>query len=444
MTEGARVQVRTSATADQSPADGWRTRDAAVISGAYARYTDLVVESAQGAHLRTVDGRDVLDFGCGIGVTTLGHQHPAVVGAVMAQADRLWHTSVTALHPAMIEAAEALVRVTPAGLDRVFWCNSGAEAVEGAIKLARKATGRPDIIAFEGAFHGRTYGALSLTASRERYRAGVGPFLPGVHHVAYPTCVTAPGHVSGECCASAEREIGRLLNTRVSPGDVAAIVVEPVLGEGGYVVPPPGFLPALRRLCDSHGILLVADEVQTGMARTGRMFAVEHTGVVPDIMTVAKGLGNGLPVAAVVARHEHMDAWHPGDHGTTYGGNAVACAAACAVIETIERDQLCARAERLGALVLERARGWQAEVPALADVRGLGLMVGLELRHPDGSAARELVKGTLAAALRRDLLVLSCGVEGNVIRLLPPVTISEADLERGLSILESCLVETCG
>jgi 4-aminobutyrate aminotransferase len=437
------VQLRTPATADHNPAIAWRTRDAAVISGAYARYTDLVVETGQGAHLHTVDGRDVLDFGCGIGVTTLGHNHPAVVSAVQAQVERLWHTSVTALHPTMIEAGEALVRVAPAGLDRVFWCNSGAEAVEGAIKLARKATGRSEIIAFEGGFHGRTYGALSLTASRARYHAGMGPFLPGIHHVAYPTCITVPGHQPGTCCSSAERAIEALFNTRVSADDVAAIVVEPVLGEGGYVVPPAGFLPGLRRLCDAHGILLVADEVQTGVARTGRMFAVEHTGVTPDIMTVAKGLGNGMPVAAVVARHEHMDVWQQGDHGTTYGGNAVACAAVRAVIETIERDQLCARAERLGGHVLERVRGWQAEVPELVDARGLGLMVGLELRHADGSAAKDLVKKTLAAALRRDLLVLSCGVEGNVLRLLPPVTISESDLDRGLSILESSLVEAC-
>ena len=437
------MQVRTSATADHSAAIAWRNRDAAVISGAYARYTDLVVESGQGAHIQTVDGRDVLDFGCGIGVTTLGHNHPAVVSAVRDQVERLWHTSVTALHPVMIEAAEALVRVTPAGLDRVFWCNSGAEAVEGAIKLARKATGRTDIIAFDGSFHGRTYGALSLTSNRARYHSGMGPFLPGIHHVPYPSCVTVRGHKPAECCTSAEREIESLLNTRVSGEDVAAIVVEPVLGEGGFVVPPPSFLPGLRRLCDAHGILLVADEVQSGVARTGRMFAVEHSGVTPDIMTVAKGLGNGLPVAAVVARHEVMDAWQPGEHGTTYGGNAVACAAARAVVETIERDELCARAERLGAHALERVRGWQAEVPALVDVRGLGLMIGLELRHSDGSAAKDLVKKTLAGALRRDLLVLSCGVEGNVIRLLPPVTISEPDLDRGLTILESSLVEAC-
>ena len=406
-------------------AEGIRRRDAAVISRAYSRYSDLVVDRARGAHLHTLDGRDVLDLGSGIGVVNLGHGHPAVVAAVHAQVDRLWHTSVTAIHPVMVEAAERLAAAAPGDLDRVFWCNSGAEAVEGALKLARKATGRSEIIAFEGAFHGRTYGAVTLTASKARYHAGMGPFLPGVHHVPY-------GSVAA---------IEELLHNRVDPGDVAAVVVEPVLGEGGYVVPDDLFLPGLRRLCDRHGILLVADEVQTGIGRTGRTFACEHWGVVPDILTTAKGLGNGLPVAALVARAPVMDAWEPGDHGTTYGGNAVACAAVIAVLDTLEREGLCERAVRLGDGVQARLRGWQAWAPAIAEIRGLGLMIGIEFRDGAGAPAATLVHELAAAALRRDLLVLTCGTYGNVVRLIPPLTIPEDELDEALDRLEDALRE---
>lgn len=409
----------------KDPAQDVRDRDAAVISHAYPRYSDLVVERADGAHLYTVDGRDVLDFGSGIGVVNLGHNHPRVVAAVHHQVDRLWHTSVTTLHPVMVEAAERLVRLAPHGLDRVFWANSGTEAVEGAIKLVRKATGRSDIIAFDGAFHGRTYGALTLTASKAKYHAGMGPFLPGVHHTPY-------GSVAA---------VEALLETRVAASDVAAIVVEPMLGEGGYVVPPADFLPGLRRICDEHGILLVVDEVQTGIARTGRMFATEHFAVVPDVMTLAKGLGNGLPVGAILASDHVMSAWHAGDHGTTFGGNAVACAAVTAVLDAVVEEELCERAARLGEATLERVRTWQAWEPRLRAVRGLGLMIGLEFREPDGHTAGHVVKAIEEAALRRDLLVLSCGPHNTVIRLIPPVTIPEEELTEGLDRLEAALEE---
>jgi 4-aminobutyrate aminotransferase len=418
----------------------WRERDAELISPAYHRYSDLVVESAEGAHLHTVDGRDVLDFGCGIGVTNLGHRHPAVVAAVHAQVDRLWHTSVTAFHPQMIEAAAALVSITPPGLDQVFLTNTGAEAVEGAIKLARRSTGRSDIIAFVGAFHGRTYGALSVTASKATYRRGMGPLLPGVHHVRYPYCFRYCPHPSGALCDLVERELELLFATTTAPDTVAAILVEPVQGEGGYVVPPATFMPMLRKVCDEHGILLIADEVQSGFGRTGRMFAVDHTGVDPDIMCVAKALGNGMPIAAIIARHRVMRAWHEGEHGSTFGGNPVACAAAVAVIETLSRERIPERAERLGRKVMERARGWQSEIPALADVRGLGLMIGMEFMQ-DGAPATALVDRIAAAALARGLLVLSCGIDANVIRLIPPLTIPEDELDAGLDILEAAMRE---
>ena len=420
----------------------WRDRDAELLSPAYSRYSDLVVDSAEGAHLFTVDGRDVLDFGSGIGVVNLGHRHPAVTAAVHAQVDRLWHTSVTALNTVAVEAAEALVRITPPGLDTVFFCNSGAEAVEGAIKLARKATGRSEIIAFRGAFHGRTYGALTLTASKSKYHEGIGPLLPGVHHVEYPYCLRrCPVDASGRCRIAAGEEIERLLDTTVAPSDVAAIVVEPVLGEGGYVVPPAEFLPSLRRICDRHGILLVADEVQSGVGRTGRNFAVDHFGVVPDILCVAKGFGNGMPIGAVVAPAALMRAWHPGDHGTTFGGNPVCCAAAIAVVDVLEREQICERVAALGAAVMQRARSWQAWAPELAEVRGLGLMIGLEFLHAGGAPAADVVKAVRNLALGSDLLLLSAGTDENVIRLAPPLTIPEDELSRGLDVLEQSIRE---
>jgi 4-aminobutyrate aminotransferase len=420
----------------------WRDRDAELISPAYSRYSDLVVERAEGSHLYTVDGRDVLDFGAGIGVVNLGHRHPAVAEAVHAQVDRLWHTSVTALNTVSISAAEALVRITPPGLDTVFLCNSGAEAVEGALKLARKATGRSEIIAFRGGFHGRTYGALTLTASKSKYHQGVGPLLPGVHHVEYPYCLRrCPADDSGRCAVAAGEEIERLLDTTVAPSDVAAIVVEPVLGEGGYVVPPAEFLPALRRICDAHGILLVCDEVQSGVGRTGRNFAVDHSGVVPDIMCVAKGFGNGMPIGAVVAPAAVMRAWHPGDHGTTFGGNPVACAAAIAVVEVLERERIPERAARLGAAAMSRLRSWQSWAPQLADVRGLGLMIGLEFLDAQRRPLPDLVSDVRNRALAEDVLVLGCGTDENVIRLSPPLTIPEDDLQRGLDVLEKSLRE---
>ena len=420
----------------------WRDRDAELLSPAYARYSDLVVDRAEGSHLFTVDGRDVLDLGSGIGVVNLGHRHPTVTAAVHAQVDRLWHTSVTALNTTSIEAAEALTRITPPGLDTVFFCNSGAEAVEGALKLARKATGRSEIIAFRGAFHGRTYGALTLTASKSKYHRGMGPLLPGVHHVEYPYCLRrCPPDASGRCRIAAGEEIERLLATTVAAADVAAIVVEPVLGEGGYVVPPPEFLPTLRRICDEHGILLVCDEVQSGVGRTGRNFAVDHVGVVPDILCVAKGLGNGMPIGAVVAPAALMRAWHPGDHGTTFGGNPIACAAAAAVVEALERKHIADRAARLGAAALQRLRTWQAWAPPLADVRGLGLMIGLELLDAGGAPAADLVSDVRNRALAAGVLVLGCGTDENVIRLCPPLTIGEDELAHGIDVLESSLRE---
>jgi 4-aminobutyrate aminotransferase len=335
------------------------------------------------------------------------------------------------MNPPAIRAAEALVRIAPRGLDQVFLCTSGTDAVEAALKLARKATGRTDIIGFEGAFHGRTYGALSVSASQRRHRAGVGPFLPGTHTVPYP---------SGSL-GRTEDAIARLFATRLDPSDVAAVIVEPVLGEGGYVVPPPEFLPYLRRLCDEHGIVLIVDEIQSGLGRTGRLFATDHVGVAPDILCVAKAFGNGLPIAAIAAGHGLMGVWERGDHGSTFGGNPIACAAAEAVVETLEREGLADRAARLGAHAIDRMDRWMETIPSVDDVRGLGLMIGIELVSPDRIGGGELAERVRARALARGLLLLSCGTFGNVLRVIPPLTIPEQELEMGLDIIEECLRE---
>ena len=418
----------------------WRERDSELIAPVYSRYSDLVVESAKGATLHTVDGRDVLDFGCGIGVTNLGHLHPAVTAAVHEQVDLLWHTSVTAMHPRMIDAAAQLVDIAPQGLDQVFFTNSGAEAVESAIKLARRATGRSEIIAFTGGFHGRTYGAMSLTSSKAKYRGYNGPFLPGVHHVRYPYCLRYCSHGPNQRCPIAEgEELDLLFRTRVLPDTVAAIFVEPVQGEGGFVVPPASFLPALRRICNEYGILLVADEVQSGMGRTGRFFGVDHFNTVPDLMCLAKGIGNGLPIAALLGKHSVMQHWKPGEHGTTYGGNAVACAALIAVVETMRRDRIPERAAELGKRAIARMQPWRERVPQLAEVRGLGLMIGLEFLR-DGRPDAGFVSRVIDRALQRDLLLLTCGTDDNVIRVMPPLTIEESELNHGLDIIEEAIV----
>ena len=339
----------------------------------------------------------------------------------------------------MIDAAAALVGVAPEGLDQVFLNNSGAEAVESAIKLARRATGRTEVIAFTGGFHGRTYGALTLTASKAKYRQGVGPFLPGVHHVRYPHCFRYCDHGADAPCPIARGdEIEHLFKTTVPADTVAAIVVEPLQGEGGFVVPPADFLPRLREICDENGILLVCDEVQSGFGRTGRFFCVEHTGVRPDIMCVAKAFGNGLPIAGIVATHSVMSAWHPGEHGTTYGGNAVACAAAVAVIETMRAERIPERAAALGRRVMQRIDGWAQRFPAVGDVRGLGLMIGIEFMR-EGLPAAEVAAAVQRRCVEDDLLVLTCGIDDNVVRLLPPLTIGEDELDRGVDILERAI-----
>ncbi|MGC2191465.1 MAG: aminotransferase class III-fold pyridoxal phosphate-dependent enzyme, partial [Candidatus Dormiibacterota bacterium] len=405
--------------------------------------TDLVISSAEGSFLIDVEGRRYLDFACGIAVTSLGHRHPDVTEAVHRQLDRYWHTSIVTQSVVMTEAAERVAAICPDPLDVVFFANSGAEVVEGALKLARRSTGRAGIISFRGAFHGRTFGALSVTTSKALYRAAYGPLLPGVYVTPYPYCFRVCDHAPGEPCPiAAGEELERLFHQVVSANEVAAILVEPIQGEGGYVVPPEGFLATLRRICDQHGILLICDEIQTGVARTGRWLAVDHEQVVPDIVTLAKALGSGLPVGAIVASHRLMDRWESGSHGSTFGGNPVAGAAVIATLKVIERDHLMERATELGQTIRSRVEAWQKAGHGPSDLRGRGALIGLEFMDHQGRPDSERVSQIKHQALDAGLVVLSCGVDDNVIRLLPPLTVSDAELGQALEILESAVVGT--
>jgi 4-aminobutyrate aminotransferase len=420
----------------------WLARERAHLSQVLYRYTPLVIEHAQGSYLYAVNGRRYLDFASGIAVTNLGHGHPAVLRAAHDQLDKLVHTSVVAHHEPAIELAERIAAVAPGKLDKVFFANSGAEAVEGAIKLARYATGRSALVAFQGAFHGRTYGALSLTASKSYYRERYEPFLPGVYHAPYPYPYRNPSGPGEEATLKYVFDfIEEMLDTRVPPRNIAAFIVEPVLGEGGYVVPPPAFMPRLRELCDQHDILLIADEVQSGYGRTGKMFACEQTGVVPDIMTLAKSIASGLPLSAVVASSTLMDQWEPAAHGSTFGGNPVSCAAGVATLDVFEREGILANATEKGGELMRRLRELQQKTPAIGEVRGLGLMVGVELVNRDGAPNKELQKKIRQVCLDSGMVVLSCGPHDNVLRLVPPLNISQLELDEGWEILSAAFQE---
>lgn len=418
-------------------------RDARFASSCYIKEYPLVVARGRGAMVEDVDGNRFLDFMAGIAVAATGHSHPRVVEAIQEAAADFLHICGSDFHyPGLADLCERLARLAPGpSPKRAFITNSGTEAVEGAIKLARRATGRTDIIAFRGAFHGRTYGAMSLTASKVKQRAGFGPFLPGVHHVPYGYCYRcAYGKTYPSCGLHCVRTIEEdLFSSELSPDDVAAIFVEPVQGEGGYVVPPPDWLPALRELCDRHGILLVADEIQSGIGRTGKMFAIEHAGVEPDILLTAKGLASGMPIGAIVATEE-ATRWDSGSHGSTFGGNPVCCAAALATLDLVE-EGLMDNAARMGERLLAGVRRLAEDFPAIGDVRGQGLMIGVEfVRDRDTrDPATGIVPALEKAAFSRGLLLLGCG--RSTLRLAPPLVVDEDDIDTGLAILRECLTQ---
>jgi 4-aminobutyrate aminotransferase len=418
-------------------------RDARVVSPSYTRSYPLVAARGEGAMVEDVDGNRFLDFSAGIAVVATGHCHPRVVQAIQKQAARLIHMSGTDFcYEEMVALAEALEKISPGGVERrVSFGNSGAEAIEGCIKLARYATGRDKIIAFYGSFHGRTLGALSLTARKAVQRRGFGPLVPGVAHAPYPYCYRCPFGCAPENCAveCVQHIENTILKTIAPPEETAAIVVEPVQGEGGYVVPPKKFFDELTRVARKHGILLVLDEVQSGMGRTGRMWAAEHFGVVPDIFAVAKGIASGLPLGATVARADLMT-WPPGAHASTFGGNPVASAAALVTIALLE-ESLVENAARMGEYLMDRLRGWASRFSIVGEVRGLGLMIGIELVRDQSTKekAPELRDRVVQRAFEGGLLVLGAG--DNTIRLCPPLVITRDQCDFAVDTLEACLKE---
>jgi len=414
------------------------------LSPVWFRYTDFIVERGEGSRLYTQDGTAYLDFTCGIGVTNTGHCHPRVVQAVREQAGKLLHGQTNiALHVPMLELIQALHNIVHPSLDGFFFSNSGAEAVEGALKLARAATGRPNVIVFQGSFHGRTVGTMSLTTSKTIYRAGYQPLMPGVFVAPFPYAYRYgwEPRATVEWCL---KELDYLLTTQTAPSETAAMLIEPVLGEGGYVVPPPGYLDGLRSLCDRHGILLILDEIQSGFGRTAHWFAAEHFKVVPDILIIAKGLASGLPLSGVLARQELMRKWPPGSHGGTYGGNPVACAAAVATIATIQEERLLENAGSRGEQLMVGLRHLQEEYPAIGDVRGLGLMVGVELSGEDRAPDKAMAKRVIHACQEDKLLLLTCGPWDNTIRFIPPLVASAEEIGEALRIFEGALQTAAG
>lgn len=400
----------------------------------------LEVTHGEGVYLYTRDGRRYLDFVSGYGVVSTGHCHPRVVEAAQAQVARLIHISMSAFNEPMLQLAERLAGLTPSGLDTMFFSNSGSEAIEAAIKLARLVTGRPALIAFQGAFHGRTTGAAALTTSKALYRKGYEPLLPAVYFAPYPTPFRCPSGGKRETCAEAcLAQLDRLFTHVVQPSQVAAIFVEPILGEGGYVDSPPQFLRGLRERCDAHGILLVADEIQSGFGRSGKWWAIEHAGVVPNMMTVAKGIASGFPLSALVGTSEIMRQWQPGAHGTTFGGNPVSCAAALATLDVIESESLIENAAARGAQMQAGLRALQADYPVIGDVRGKGLMTGIEFVRPDGAPNPEGVEQVKARLLAGGVLISRCGPYNQVLRCAPPLIITEGQVEEFLEVFRGAI-----
>lgn len=418
-------------------------RDHQYTAPAYGRVYPLVVERARGMAVEDVDGNLFLDFMAGIAVASTGHSHPRVVQAIEEQARKFLHICGSDYYYApMVELAEKLSRLAPgAGRKKVFFTNSGAEAVEAAIKLARYHTRRQHIIAFHGAFHGRTLGALSLTASRASHRAHFGPLIPGVHHVPYGFCRRCPYQLTyGSCGIECVRVLEKVVfRHEVRPEEVAAIFVEPVQGEGGYVVPPPEYLPMLQELCREHGILLVADEIQSGFGRTGKMFASEHWGIEPDIVCAAKGIASGMPLGAMIAREE-ISSWARSTHGSTYGGNPVACAAALATIQLIE-EGLIDNAAKVGAHLKEKLGALKDRHAAIGDVRGLGLMIGVEFERCDGSRRLDgaLRDRAMQRCFEKGLLLLSCGE--STLRFCPPLIVSKDEVDTAVAIFDRAIGE---
>jgi 4-aminobutyrate aminotransferase/(S)-3-amino-2-methylpropionate transaminase len=429
------IEIRTEIPGPRSRA--LAERELRAVAHPLIVHLPIFAERAENATITDVDGNVFVDFAGGVGVANVGHSHPRVVEAIAEQAERFVHTDFTVIpYETYVELAERLCALVPiAGEKRAAFFNAGTEAVENAVKLARLSTKRQAVIAFEGAFHGRTWMALTMTSKTQPYKKGLGPFAPEVYRAPYPNGYRGPD------AATALTALERLFSTHVSPDHVAAIVFEPQQGEGGFLPAPAEFVEGLRAICDRHGIVLVADEVQTGFGRTGRMFAREHFAVEPDLMIVAKSIAGGLPLSGVIGRAEIMDAPHAGAIGGTFIGNPVALAAAAAVLDVFEEEQLVDRAELLGAAIRARMLDWQSRWPRIGDVRGLGAMLAIEIVRDSATKepAPDLVAAVVDEALQRGLLLLKAGVDGNCIRVLCPLTTSDAELDDGLRAWEDAL-----
>ncbi|KQY37712.1 4-aminobutyrate aminotransferase [Nocardia sp. Root136] len=409
------------------------------LSPVLKQATPVHVDHGAGCYLYDTDGRRYLDFTAGIGVTSTGHCHPTVVAAAQAQVAKLIHGQyTTVLHRPLLELTERLGTVLPEGLDTLFFANSGSEAVEAALRLVRQATGRPNVIVFHGGFHGRTVAAATMTTSGTRFSAGFSPLMSGVHVAPFPTAFRY-GWSEGEATDFALRELDYLLATLTSPVETAAFIVEPVLGEGGYIPGNTRFFQGLRERADRHGILLVFDEIQTGFGRTGKFFGHQHFDVRPDVITIAKGLASGFPLSGIAASRELMAKAWPGSQGGTYGGNAVACAAAVATLEVIQTEGLVDNAAMRGTQLLAGVRGIATK--AIGDVRGLGLLVGAEFTTATGEPDTATATAAQKSAVDKGLLLLTCGAHMNVVRMIPPLIVTDSQVEDALAIWSEVLAE---
>ena len=419
------------------------------VSQGISNLAPIFVESAKGAVIRDIDRNVFIDLYGGIGVINAGHCPESVVEAIKAQADKLLHSCfMVSMYDSYVELAEKLTRITPGNYaKKAMLVNSGAEAVENAVKIARAATGKPGVIAFEAGYHGRTLLTMTLTSKVKPYKHQFGPFAPEIYKIPSAYCYrciyksTYP-----ECGLHCLEAFERFFISEVAPDNIAAMIIEPVQGEGGFIVPPQEFLPGLKQICEQNEILFIADEVQTGFARTGKMFAVEHYGVVPDLITLAKGIASGMPLSAVVGKAEIMDAPTPGRVGGTYGGNPVACAAALATLELMAQEELCVRAENIGATIRGRMQQLQQRYPQIGDIRCLGAMVAIELvKDPKTKApAKDEVGQIIQACFKRGVLTMGAGIFGNVIRFLPPLVISDSQLAAALDLFELAVAEVLG
>jgi 4-aminobutyrate aminotransferase len=413
------------------------------LSPVFYKQTNLVARSAKGCYLTDVNGDRYLDFVQGIAVNVMGHNYPPIVKAIQDQAGRLVNASFNLVnYESTLTLAKKLASVTPEGLTSIFFTNGGAEATDSALKLAMSCTGRSAVIAFMGSFHGRTVGATAITGSNSKYRRHYNPLMGNVYFAPYPSRDLCPKGMNAEERADyCLWELRKLLDYIVDPEDVACIYMEPVLGEGGYVVPHPKFVQEIRKICDDHGILLVFDEIQCGYGRTGKMWASQHFNVIPDIMTVGKAIGGGLPMSAVISTPKLMDMWPIGTHGTTFGGNPVAAAAGCVVLDQFEDGTLLKNVNEMGTYLKEQLQILMKKYPCISDVRGIGLMVAIEFSHEDGSPAPDIWKNVKAKMLKHHMLTLNCGVHGNGMRFATPLNVKKEEIDEGLAILSTSIEE---